>query len=62
VLGAIILNEAARANRRDDGYYEADRPAYGERRGRNPHSCRELAAMCDDGDEGACARFDRQCE
>jgi hypothetical protein len=53
VAGAIILNEVARANRGSVEVYEEDddRP-----RGL---SCRQLERRCDDGQDWACRRLDR---
>lgn len=52
VIGAIILNEAAKAN--------SDREVVSEERGPR-HSCRSLSRRCDDGQDWACRKFDRQC-
>jgi hypothetical protein len=51
VLGAIILNQAARAGERDHG---------GDDEG--GLSCRQLDRRCDDGQEWACRKFARRCE
>jgi hypothetical protein len=54
VAGAIILNEVARANRGSVEVYEDD----GDDRPRGL-SCRQLERRCDDGQDWACRRLDR---
>ena len=50
VIGAIILNEAAKASSREVVEERSPR-----------HSCRSLSRRCDDGQDWACRKFDRQC-
>ncbi|MDX2158106.1 MAG: hypothetical protein SFW09_16520 [Hyphomicrobiaceae bacterium] len=56
IAGAIILNEIAKSQRqRQPDYY------YGGGGNGGGLSCRQLERRCEDGQDWACRRFDRNC-